>query len=436
MGRTNCGESLGLFCEHDILDSRQSWLRLMVTLVLMTIGASGMYIVSVILPSVEKDFGISRGMASLPYALTMIGFGLGGIVVGKISDRIGVAIPLAIASVCLGAGYIIAGFAPHFWVFALAQGLFIGFLGCSATFSPLLAETSFWFEKRRGIAVAICASGNYLGGAIWPPIAQYFIEQHGWRNTYIAIGIFCTLTMVPLALWLQRSTPTSMQLRRAAQSQSQQTSSSTVAASIANGSDQALGMHPKALLLLLSTAGVGCCVAMSMPQVHIVAMCHDLGYGVTRGAQMLSTMLAFGIISRLVMGFVCDRIGGLRTLMLGSALQTIALLMFLPADSMSSLFIVSALFGLFQGGIVPSYAIIVRELFSPRLAGAYVGTVLMATMMGMALGGWLSGKIFDWTGSYQAAFMNGIAWNLLNLAIVIFLYRRSRISLKLRQQTI
>jgi MFS family permease len=413
----------------------------------MTIGASGMYIVSVILPSVEKDFGISRSMASLPYALTMIGFGLGGIAVGKISDRIGVAIPLAVASVCLGAGYVIAGLAPHFWVFALAQGLFIGFLGCSATFSPLMAETSFWFEKRRGIAVAICASGNYLGGAIWPPIAQYFIEQHGWRNTYIA--------MVPLALWLQRSTAVSMQLRKAAQSNAQTgvlsakpkqsvansseesfTGSTTQPVAKSGYADQSLGMNPRALLFLLCTAGVGCCVAMSMPQVHIVAMCNDLGYGVTRGAQMLSTMLAFGIISRLVMGLICDRIGGLRTLMLGSALQTVALVMFLPADSMGSLFLVSALFGLFQGGIVPSYAIIVRELFSPRLAGAYVGTVIMATMMGMALGGWLSGKIFDWTGSYQSAFINGIVWNLLNLAIVVYLYRRSRTFSEKQQKTI
>ncbi len=403
----------------------------------MTIGASGMYIVSVILPSVEKDFGITRGLASLPYALTMIGFGLGGIVVGKISDRIGVALPLACASVCLGAGYVLAGLAPYFWLFALAQGLLIGFLGCSATFSPLMAETSFWFEKRRGIAVAICASGNYLGGAIWPPLAQYFIEQYGWRHTYIGIGIFCTCTMVPLALWLQRSTAMSMQLRRTAQANSQPTTQSTASEQSALNptvvskpnsslSTTALGLHPKMLLLLLCAAGVGCCVAMSMPQVHIVAMCNDLGYGVNRGAQMLSTMLAFGIASRLMMGFICDRIGGLRTLMLGSALQTIALMLFLPADSMSSLFLVSALFGLFQGGIVPSYAIIVRELFSPRLAGAYVGTVIMATMMGMALGGWLSGKIFDWTGSYQAAFINGIAWNVLNLLIVIWLYRRSR----------
>jgi MFS family permease len=163
---------------------------------------------------------------------------------------------------------------------------------------------------------------------------------------------------------------------------------------------------------------------MSMPQVHIVALCGDLGFGTANGARMLSLMLAFGIASRLISGFICDRIGGLRTLLLGSALQGLALLMYLPADGLWSLYVVSALFGLFQGGIVPSYAIIIREYFSPKEAGARVGTVLMFTLLGMALGGWMSGKIFDLTGSYSAAFVNGIAWNLLNLAIAIYLLIR------------
>jgi len=181
--------------------------------------------------------------------------------------------------------------------------------------------------------------------------------------------------------------------------------------------------HAQALLCL---AGIACCVAMSMPQVHIVAYCTDLGYGAARGAQMLSVMLAFGIVSRLISGAICDRIGGLRTLLLGSVLQGLALLLFIPFDGISSLFLISALFGLFQGGIVPSYAIIVREYFPPAEAGARVGTVLMSTLFGMALGGWMSGKVFDLTGSYQAAFLNGIGWNLLNLAIALFLLSRVR----------
>jgi MFS family permease len=179
-------------------------------------------------------------------------------------------------------------------------------------------------------------------------------------------------------------------------------------------------------MVLLVIAGIACCVAMSMPQVHIVAYCGDLGYGAARGAEMLSLMLGFGIISRLASGWICDRIGGLRTLLLGSFLQGVALLMFLPFDGLVSLYVVSAMFGLFQGGIVPSYAIIVREYFPLREVGVRTGIVLMATLFGMALGGWMSGAIFDITGSYRAAFMNGIGWNLLNLTIASWLLMRGR----------
>jgi MFS family permease len=172
---------------------------------------------------------------------------------------------------------------------------------------------------------------------------------------------------------------------------------------------------------LLCVAGVSCCVAMSMPQVHIVAYCSDLGFGAVRGAQMLSLMLGLGVVSRLVSGWISDRIGGLRTLLLGSVLQGVALLMFLPYTGLVSLYVVSGLFGLFQGGIVPAYALIVRQHFPAGQAGARVGMVLMATLFGMALGGWMSGAVFDWTGTYRAAFINGIAWNLLNIGIVSFL---------------
>ena len=189
--------------------------------------------------------------------------------------------------------------------------------------------------------------------------------------------------------------------------------------------ERPLGLSPNALLVLLCIAGVACCVAMSMPQVHIVAYCGDLGYGAQRGAEMLSLMLGFGIVSRLAFGWIADRIGGLRTLLLGSALQGIALALFLPFDGLVSLYVVSALFGLFQGGLVPAYPIIVREFFSPREAGTRVAIVLMATLLGMALGGWLSGALFDATGSYRAAFWNSIGWNLLNMTIAFWLLRRA-----------
>jgi len=405
-------------------DSRDAWLRLLASLALMTLGGGGMYAVVVVLPSVQAEFGVDRADASMPYTLTMIGFGLGGILMGRLADRFGVMLPVIIGAICLGGGFIAAAAAPGIWQFTIAQGLLIGLLGSSATFVPLVADTSLWFTRRRGIAVAICASGNYLAGAVWPPIVQHFVEEVGWRQAYFGMGLVCTLGMLPIALALRRRPPalvSSVTEHAAAPAQPR-----VAPASAAWPASRPLGLSPGSLQWLLAVAGVSCCVAMSMPQVHIVAYCGDLGYGAARGAQMLSLMLGFGIVSRLVSGVICDRIGGLRTLLLGSVLQTVALALFLPFDSLTSLYLISALFGLFQGGIVPSYAIIVREHFAPQEAGARVGIVLTATLLGMALGGWLSGKIFDLTGSYDAAFVNGIAWNLVNIGIVLMLIGRSR----------
>jgi MFS family permease len=392
-------------------ESSYAWLRLAASLALMTLGGAGMYVVTVALPPVQAEFGVGRSDASLPYTLTMIGFGLGGILMGRLADRFGVIVPVLIGTFCLGLGFIAAGFAGSLWQFALAQGLLIGFLGSSATFAPLVADTSLWFNRRRGIAVAICASGNYLGGALWPPVVQHFFDSVGWRQTYIGVGIFCIAAMLPLSLVLRRHPPALAPV---------------APGTAAWGAPRDLGLRPALLLGLLCTAGVACCVAMSMPQVHIVALCSDLGFAAARGAEMLSLMLGFGIVSRLASGWICDRIGGLRTLLLGSTLQGIALVLFLPADGLASLYVVSALFGLFQGGIVPSYAIIVREYFSPKVAGTTVSIVLTSTLFGMALGGWMSGAIFDLTGSYRAAFLNGIAWNLLNMAIAGALLWRAR----------
>lgn len=392
-------------------DSHYAVLRLLVTLALMATGAAGMYVVAVVLPQVQAEFQVSRGDASLAYTAMMMGYGLGGILMGRLADRYGITFPLLLGGISLGVGFVLAGMAGSIWGFVIAHGLFIGMLGSASTFAPLLADTSLWFVRRRGIAVAVCASGNYLGGALWPPLVQYTVAAIGWRQTYIGIGVFSAVVMCSLALLMRQRPPLSQPVCGQPDA--------------AHGMALPFGMKTARAQFLLCIAGVGCCVAMAMPQVHIVAYCSDLGYGAARGAEMLSLMLACGIVSRLVSGIICDRIGGLRTLLLGSALQGVALLLFLPFDGLASLYVIAALFGLFQGGIVPSYAIIVREHFAASEAGTRVGAVIMATMTGMALGGWLSGKIFDLTGSYDAAFINGIAWNLLNLVIVLFLLRKA-----------
>ncbi len=396
----------------DDLESPYAWWRLVASLLTMTIAGCGMYAVMVVLPTIQTEFGVDRGDASLPFTMIMIGFGFGGVLMGRLMDRFGIIVPLVIAAFSLCLGCFLASRARTLWEFALIHGVLIGLLGSSATFAPLLADISHWFARRRGIAVAICACGNYLAGAIWPPVVQHYQSTVGWRTTYVGLGLFCLCTMLPLSLVLRR------RLRQGA----------TVAPSAAQAASVArpLGLTPNTLTALLFVAGISCCVAMSMPQVHLVALCSDLGFGPARGAQMLSLMLGLGVISRLASGFIADRIGGLPTLLIGAAMQGIALLMFLPADGLVSLYLVAGLFGLFQGGIVPTYAIIIREYFPAAEAGGRVGIVMMATLFGMALGGWMSGAIYDWSGSYTAAFVNGLGWNLLNVLIVCFLLWQQR----------
>ena len=396
-------------------ESAYAWLRLLVSLTLMTIGGSGMYGITVVLPRIQQEFAVGRSDASFPYALTLIGFGIGGILMGRLADRFGVMVPVLVGGVALGSGFLVAGSAQSLWQFNLAQGLLIGMLGTSATFAPLVADTSQWFTRRRGIALAICMSGNYVAGAIWPPVTQHMVELWGWRSAYSAIGYFCFASVLPLAWVLKPRAPALLHTAKPAAD----------GAARSAVSERPLNLNPTMLTMLLSVAGLACCVAMSMPQVHIVAYCTDLGFGATQGAQMLSLMLGAGILSRLVSGWISDHLGGLLTLLIGALLQMLALLLFLPFKGLVPLYVISGLFGLFQGGIVPCYALIVREYFTPQEAGARVGTVLMATLFGMALGGWMSGAIFDWTGSYRAAFLNGIAFNLRNVGVVSYLLRRA-----------
>ncbi len=393
-----------------VQDGPYAWFRLAVSILLSTLGGAGMWAVVIVLPAVQADFGIDRAGASLPYTATMLGFAAGNYILGRYVDRYGIVPPVIASALLLSAGFTLAAFAPTVWLFTLAQGVLIG-LGTSATFGPLVADISHWFLKRRGLAVACAACGNYLAGILWPTLIQWSLASTDWRGTYLLIAGICVVTMIPLAFILRRPPP--------------ETAFDGPASSRASGY-QPINLSPAALQMLLVVAGIACCVAMSMPQVHIVAYCVDLGYGVAPGADMIALMTGAGVVSRLASGLLADKFGGIRTLLLGSVLQCAALFLFIPFNGLVSLYLVSLIFGLSQGGIVPSYAVIVREYLPAREAGQRVGLVIMATILGMALGGWVSGLIYDLTGSYQAAFLNGIAWNVLNMAIAIFILMRGR----------
>ncbi|WP_036554741.1 MFS transporter [Nisaea denitrificans] len=401
-----------ILAEREV-DSPYAWFRLSMSLLISMIGGVGLWSVVVILPAVEADFELARADASLPYTATMIGFAVGGILMGRLADRYGIVVPLRFGAIALALGYFLSAHAENLWQFVLLQGLLVGMLGSSASFGPVISDVTHWFQRRRGIAVAIGASGSYLAGTIWPPVVQYFVDTQGWRDTHMIIAGVCLCTLLPLSAALRERSPSVPAPLPGRPAQP------PTAPALESAESPLSGRAVQGLLLV---AGLSCCVAMAMPQVHIVAYCGDLGYGTARGAEMLSLMLATGIVSRLVFGWLADRIGALPTLIVSSVMQGLSLLLFLPFTGLISLYAVSALFGLAQGGIVPTYALVVRRFFPAAEAGTRVGLVLSATLLGMALGGWMSGKIYDLTLSYDAAFLNGVAWNLLNLSVAFFLW--------------
>ena len=386
-------------------DSPYAWRRLMACLVVGTMACAGMWTVVVVLPAVQAEFSIDRAMATVPYTAMMIGFGLGTIVMGKIADKTGIVPPLIAAALLLGIGYTGAGLAPNLWVFTVAYGM--AGIGTGAGFVPLMTDISHWFVRRRGTAVTLAACGSYFAGMIWPLVMNQTMPLYGWRATHVGIGIAIVVVMLPLSFAFRRQPAHAVM---------------AAAESASEAARADLGLSPGALQGLLTVAGLACCIAMSMPQVHIVAYCADLGYGVARGAEMLALMLGLGIFSRVGSGILADRVGGTATLAIGSLMQGLALLLYLFFDGLSSLYIISGIFGLFQGGIVPMYAVIGRQFLPPREAGGRIGLIITATIVGMALGGYLSGLIFDLTASYRMAFLHGLLWNMINLMLATWLW--------------
>ena len=383
-------------------DSIKSWIRLILLFTIGVIGTVGMWSVVVVMPAIEKEFNIDRGQASLLYATTMVGFGLGNFLIGKIIDKFGLKFPIIFAIIILVSSYLIAMKSNEFWHLLILQ-IFMG-TAAATFFGPSMVDIGNFFEKRRGLAVAIIASANYVAGAFWPLIISYFLEYTTWKEVYLYIAIICMVIMFPIALFLKNN----------------------VASNISNNDlstdgNNLTNLSPNTLQILLILAGIGCCLAMAMPQVHIVALCVERGFGLSIGAEILAVMLFSGMISRVGFGFLSDKIGPVYTLFIGSLLQMLSLVFFLPFDSQLSLYIVSLMFGLSQGGIVPAYAMIIRKYLPIEQVGERVGLVIMATIVGMGLGGWMSGEIFDITQSYKLAFVNGIFWNFTNLLIVTFI---------------
>ncbi len=385
-------------------------IRLATVLALMTLGCSAMYAGVMVLEPLALELDTGRGNSSLIYGTFMIGFALGGVFMGRLADRMGIMIPALIGSLALPAGFYLAAHASSILEICLAFSLLCGFLGSSFSMAPLIADISHWFSQRRGLAVGIAFSGSYVAGAIWPPILQRMFDAQGWRETFVDLALLTLILMALLSLLLYPRSPINEQLPTASSANSNLTNSAISAGTLQS---------------LIYLAGFGCCVAMAMPQVHIVPYVMDLGHPAIRGAEMLGLMLGFGVISRVGSGWLSDRIGGLATLVLGSALQLAVLIAFLTGNSLVFLYGISIAFGLSQGGIIPSYTIILRAFFPPKQAGWRISTSFLFTVAGMAFGGWIAGLLYDLTGSYTVSFLNAIGFNILNLWVAASLLKKS-----------
>ena len=386
-------------------------IRLTTALALMTLGCSAMYAGVMVLEPLALEFDTGRGNSSLIYSTFMIGFALGGVVMGRLADRMGIMIPALIGSLALPAGFYLAAHASSILEISLAFSLLCGFLGSSFSMAPLIADISHWFSRRRGLAVGITFSGSYVAGAIWPPILQRMFDAQGWRESFIDLALLTLILMALLSLLLYPRPPMNEQ-----QPETGSVDSKSANSLVSGGTLQSL----------IYLAGFGCCVAMAMPQIHIVPYVMDLGHPAIRGAEMLGLMLGFGVISRIGSGWLSDRIGGLATLLLGSALQLAVLIAFLTGNNLVFLYGISIAFGLSQGGIVPSYTIILRAFFPPEQAGWRISTSFLFTVAGMAFGGWIAGLLYDLTGSYTVSFLNAIGFNILNLWIAASLLKKHR----------
>jgi MFS family permease len=385
------------------IETRASWVVAFTAVAVMSIAYGAPYVAVVALKQIAGELGSARSVPALAYSLAWVGAAVGGIGMGRIADRIGVRWTVAFGAVMIGVGLAVST-GDSAWRLWVGHGLFIGLLGNGGINAPLYVYVSRWFDRRRGTALALISSGQYVAGAVWPSVFERGIASIGWRHTMTSFAIVEALAVVPLAVLILREPP----------------EASRHAASISGKpiSPRVLGMPANMALAILSVAAFTCCVPMAMPQAHLVALCTDLGIAASHGAAMLSVLLGCAFVSRQFWGWISDRIGGLRTVLAGSLCQIVAMVAFLLTQSEPGLFAVATFFGLGFSGVIPAYVLAIRELFPAADAAWRVPTLLLFSGSGMAAGGWLAGAIYDEFGFYGAAFAVGIVFNLVNLILV------------------
>jgi MFS family permease len=394
------------------IETRTSWVVASVSLVLLAVAFGALWIVAVGLKAIAADFGGARSAPSLAGSVAWFGSSLGGLMMGPLAQRYGVRTTAIVGAVSICIGLMISALGEP-WQLYVGHGLFVGLLGTAGLNAPLYVYVSYWFDRRRGSALALISSGLYLAGTIWPPIFERAIAHFGWRTTMVAYGVFAAAVIVPLAAIFLKPAP--------------EMPTATGAAGVPAEATPVFGWPPNVVFALLAVASFLCCVTMSMPQSHLIALCTDLGYSAQSGAVMLSLLLGIGVLGRQIWGAISDRIGGLSTLLVSSLLQGLAMTGFVVTQDEWGLYGVAAAFGVGFSALIPAYVLAVREYFPAREASWRVPVVLLLSGSGMATGTWLAGALYDYFGFYAPAFAAGVGFNILNFIVIATLVLRRRI---------
>ncbi len=394
------------------IDGREAWQVTIAALVIASIALGAPYIIAVALKPIAEDLGGLRSVPSGASSLALLGTGVGGLAMGWVAERIGVRLTAIFGALMVFAGLALSS-RGEVWQLYVGHGLLIGFLGNGAINAPLYVYVTRWFERRRGTALALIASGQYVAGAFWPPLFERAMTAYGWRMTMLGFGALVAVLVVPLALMFLTAAPVSVQ-------------GSSTADGAARKNGLVLGLRPNVTFSLLAGAAFLCCIPMAMPAAHLIALCGDLGMAPSRGALMLSVLLTCAFFSRQFWGWLSDRIGGLMTLIIGSGAQATATTGFIYTQDEAGLFAVSAAFGLGFAGLIPAYILTARKYFPAEDASWRVPTILLTGMSGMAAGSWMAGVIYDHFGFYAPAFATGLAFNLVNFSVLVLLLMQSR----------
>lgn len=393
---------------------RYGWLMVAISAVLSGCAVGLISSITMFLVPLSADLGWQRGETALAYGIGAVGIGVGGIFMGLLADRfstrpvvmfgvLGTAVPLYLLST-------LESTLELYIYYALLGGL-----GAAAIFTPMVVNVGYWFHANKGLALGISTAAQSAGHALFPFAISFLIVAVGWRDSYLALSASTLAVMMVLALFV-RVPPGHAERMAAARAEETRTASA--------GGDNG----PVIILGWLSVATIFCCITMATPLMHVTPLALDKGFAADQAATVYAVVGLSAIIGRILYGKLADRIGGIRTYLVGSTLQTALVFWYTQIDTIEGLYFMSVAYGLGFAGVMTSIIIVIREHVPVHRQGVAMGVVGLLGWLGMGVGGYQAGYLYDLSGGYAWPFGAAVLAGVVNMALVaglhVFVTRR------------